>query len=258
MSKYAEEVLPIVRATRAMLLPHFGNIKEEERKSDSPVDTVTRLDKEVELFLQERLSKRYPDIPFAGEEFGGSRDEERFWLCDPIDATGHFIHGLPLCTVMLALIEEQRVNFSVVYDFVNDIAYHAVRGGGAFANDTRLRVSDRSLSRAYLIWESHMDKRENWELFTKLYRKSGVLETLSAGWTFAMIASGKLDGRVTFDPWGFDYDFAPGSLLVEEAGGMVANIGSRAYDYRNGNFIAANPLVFKELTEGPGALFPIV
>ena len=49
-----------------------------------------------------------------------------------------------------------------------------------------------------------------------------------------------------------------GSLLVQEAGGIVANIGKRTYDYRNGNFIAANPVVFRELTEGPDALFPII
>ena len=79
----------------------------------------------------------------------------------------------------------------------------------------------------------------------------------SSGFEFAMVASGKLDGRLCFDSYGKDYDFAPGSLLVEEAGGVVANIGSREYDYRNGNFIAANPLVFKQLTEGPDAIFPI-
>lgn len=39
--------------------------------------------------------------------------------------------------------------------------------------------------------------------------------------------------------------------------GVVANIGSRAYDFSNGNFLACNKEIFKELTEGPDAIFPI-
>src|SRR4051812_25337488 len=155
MSSFADVVLPIVRGTRGMLLPHFGNIEEENRKSNHSASAVTKLDLAIEKYLQETLSIKYPDISFAGEEFGGSRDEEKFWLCDPIDGTGHFIHGLPFCTVMLALVEKQQVTFSVVYDFVNDVLYHATRGEGAFANGAKLQVSKRPLADAYLIVESN-------------------------------------------------------------------------------------------------------
>lgn len=62
-----------------------------------------------------------------------------------------------------------------------------------------------------------------------------------------MVASGKLDARIQFDPWGYDYDFAAGSLLVAEAGGVVTNINSSEYDYRNLDFIAASPKVYKGL-----------
>ena len=257
MSEYTEIVLPMVRKTREMLLPHYGNVSEVNRKGDGAVSAVTRLDLEIETYLRDSLAKKFPDIAFAGEEFGGSRDEKRFWLCDPIDGTGHFIHGLPFCTVMLALVEDQRVNFSVVYDFVTDTLYHAARGEGAFANNTRLSVSRRSLKDAYIILESNIVKTENKLLHDKLFAKSGILIAMSAGWTLAMVAAGKLDVRVTFDGWGFDYDFAPGSLLVEEAGGVVANIGKRTYDYRNSDFLAVNKEIFEQLTESPDAIFPI-
>jgi fructose-1,6-bisphosphatase/inositol monophosphatase family enzyme len=72
-----------------------------------------------------------------------------------------------------------------------------------------------------------------------------------------MVASGKLDGRLALDPWGQDWDFAPGSLLVTEAGGIATNLGKNTYDYRNHNYIIANPLVHEELTVGPRALFPV-
>ncbi|RJQ37810.1 hypothetical protein C4552_00230 [Candidatus Parcubacteria bacterium] len=72
-----------------------------------------------------------------------------------------------------------------------------------------------------------------------------------------LVAEGKLDARIAFDPWGYDYDFASGVLLIAEAGGRVTNIGSTTYDYRNTNFIAANPVIFEELTKGPDAIFPL-
>lgn len=59
------------------------------------------------------------------------------------------------------------------------------------------------------------------------------------------------------DPYGMDWDFAPGSLLVSEAGGKATNIGETSYDYRNHDFIIANPRVHEELTTGPHAIFPL-
>jgi len=257
MQNYASTVLPIIRGTREMLLPHYGRVAEVSRKGKGAVNAVTHLDLQIETYLRESLARAYPHISFAGEEYGGSRDEDLFWLCDPIDGTGHFIHGLPFCTVMLALIEKQKVVFSVVYDFVNDTAYHATSGEGAWANDEQLHVSTRNLADAYLIFESDITKPENKALYDTLFQKTGLLMMMTAGWTFAMIASGKLDGRVTVGGWGFDFDFAPGSLLVEEAGGVVANVGKTTYDYRGRDFLAVNRQVYKDLTEGPDPIFPV-
>lgn len=80
MSEYAGIVLPIVRKTRDMLLPHYGNIEEEARKEEHPASAVTRLDLEVEKYLRDALAKVYPGVAFAGEEFGGSREQVHFSL----------------------------------------------------------------------------------------------------------------------------------------------------------------------------------
>ena len=253
-ASYTDVVLPVVRRTREMLLPHFGNITHENKSDDTP---VTKLDLAIETYLRTELSIAYPAISFAGEEFGGSRDSDLFWLCDPIDGTGCFIHGLPFCTVMLSLVQDQKIVFAVIYDFVRDVAYHATRGKGAFANDQKIGVSNRPLAGSIVAWETRMTEQKNRDIFLRLYERASLVDTANAGWSFAMVAAGKLDGRITFDGWGFDYDFAPGSLLVEEAGGVVANIGKRSFDYRNRDFLAVNPTIFKELTQGPDAIFPV-
>ncbi|MEK7557346.1 MAG: inositol monophosphatase family protein, partial [Patescibacteria group bacterium] len=61
------------------------------------------------------------------------------------------------------------------------------------------------------------------------------------------VATGQLEGRLCVNPFGEDWDYAPGTLLVAEAGGVVRNIGSEGYDFRNHSFLAAPSQVEKEL-----------
>lgn len=258
MNQFSNNVLSIVRETREMTLPHYGNVEVEYKKSDAAYDIVTKIDKDVEAFLRDRLKEIDPQAGFTGEEFGGDDSMSRFWICDPIDGTAHFVRGLPFCTTMLALVEDGVVTFSVIYDFVNDVIYHAEIGKGAYKNGEAIHVSARSLDEAYLSWETHPDKTENADILLRLREKPELINTMNCGFEFAMIASGKLEGRVCWDGYGKDWDYAPGSLLVSEAGGVIANLGVHTYDYRNHDFIASNEKVFEALTEGANAIFPIV
>ena len=253
----SDTVLSIVRQTRNMTLPHYGLAAVEYKKTDGAHDVVTKVDKDVELFLAERLKAMDPSIAFKGEEFGGNGDASRFWLCDPIDGTAHFVRGMPFCTTMLALIEDGIVTFAVIYDFVNDIMYHAERGKGAFRDGAPIRVSERPMQDAYLSVETHAEREANTHRYVALHERAGLIHIIGCGWEFAMVASGKFEGRISFDSYASDWDYAPGSLLVSEAGGVVANIGVRTYDYRNHDFIAANKQVYEALTAGPDAIFPV-
>ena len=247
---YKDAVLPIVREVREILLPEWGTAEIIDKKTEVSSDVVTALDAKVEKFLKSRLAEVYPDIQFVGEEDGGDRSAGRFWLVDPIDGTSHYIRGLPFCTTMLALIENGVVTFSVIYDFLNDDIYWAEKGKGAYKNDSTIHVSDRGLVDAYVCTESKVYKKYNQVFLGRIVEKSAsYFSSVDTGWEFAMIACGKLDARIAFDAWGYDYDFAPGALLVAEAGGIVTNIGSSDYDYRNIDLIAANPTIYRELEE---------
>lgn len=255
--KYSPRVLPLLRDAREFLMSKWGTAEITHQKEGSPVNIVTAVDVQVEQQVKTALEKIFPDISFVGEEQGGNRSANRFWLMDPIDGTQHYVRGLPFCTSMLALVEDGRVMFSAIYDFVNDHMYFAERGSGAYRDTTQLQVSNRSLKESYVAWESNQQKEKNRTMTQHMRERAILFNSVSAGWEFAMVASGKLDARICYEPYGKDYDFAPGSFLVSEAGGIVANIGSSEYDYRNTSLIATNPAIFKELTEGESALFPI-
>jgi len=249
--------LSIIRSTRTITLPFYGKADTVIQKAEGEHNLVTRLDHEVETYLKAEFEKIDPSIGFVGEEFGGNREASKFWLVDPIDGTLHYIRGLPFCSTMVALIENGQVVFSAIYDFVNDQMYYARKGRGAFREDERIQVSNRPFEKSLISFESNLAIPGNSELRAKLRKKSMHFHTVSAGYEYVLVATGKLEGRICYDAFGKDYDFAPGSLLVSEAGGMVANIGSVKYDYRNTNFIAGNQILFQALTEGPDAIFPI-
>ncbi|MDO8483020.1 MAG: inositol monophosphatase [bacterium] len=254
---YSQTILPIVQRTREMLLPHFGNTGFRDKQSGATEDIVTELDTRVEQFFKDEFAKIYPAIPFVGEEYGGNRTSEKFWLVDPIDGTSSFVRGLPFCTTMVTLVEKGEVIFSVIYDFVNDIMYSAEKGTGAYANGKPIHVSDRPLRQARVAWWANLENPEQLRAYLSLTKRCHTFHTGASGIEFTMIASGKLDGTIYLNPGSKDYDVAAGAFLVSEAGGIVANIGKKTYDYTNISFIAANPIIFGGLTDGPNAIFPL-
>lgn len=256
MSDFLIETLEIIRATRNLSLPQWGTAEISHHKSASAHDVVTQVDQDIEAFLKEEFNKLDPSISFVGEEFGGDRQSNKFWLVDPVDGTAHYIRGLPFCTTMVALVENGKVVFSAIYDFVNDDLYYAAAGGGAFKNDERIFVSTRTASDAYVAYESNLKKEGNIEKYLSVKGRVHTLNLITSGYEFVLVATGKIEGRICVDPYGKDYDFAPGTLLVAEAGGKVTNIGSDTYDYTNLNFIASNQEVHKALTLGADAIFP--
>ncbi len=258
MSTFTDDILKVIRATRAISLPDYGRAEAVAKKSEIAADVVTRIDLAVEEYLATELGALDSGIAFFGEEGGGDKGAKRHWLVDPIDGTGHYVHGLPFCTTMLALVEDGAVTFSVIYDFVNDVMYHAERGKGAWRESERLNVSSRGLGDAYLIYEGRITEPEKLAKFMEFKkRRIMIFNFFASGVELAAVASGKLEGKICFDPFGKDYDFAPGTLLIREAGGVVANLGKTTYDHTDVNFIAANPVVYAALTEGPDAIFPI-
>lgn len=89
------------------------------------------------------------------------------WLVDPIDGTAHFIRGIPFCTTMVALIEDNQVVMSVIHDIANNDTYWAIRGQGAYRNGERIYVSDRPLKQGLVSFETKLGKPENQDEISK-------------------------------------------------------------------------------------------
>jgi len=218
-------------------------------------DFVTEVDQAAEQAIIEVLLNAYPDHAVLAEESGASPNlhdaQENVWIIDPLDGTTNYIHGFPQYAVSIALQQRGQITQAVVYDPTRNDLFTASKGGGAFLNEKRIRVSKRAKLAEGLIGTGFpfRDMRELDEyiaMFRVIVQNcAGLRRPGSAALDLAYVAAGRLDGFFErgLKPW----DIAAGALLITEAGGIVGDFtGESDYLYK-GDIIAGTPKVFGQM-----------
>lgn len=124
-------------------------VSAETKPDDSP---VTIADWESEKLIAGMLEEAFPDDGILGEEGlqKGSRSGRR-WIIDPIDGTRDFVRGNFLWAVLIGLEQEGEIVAGTIHLPMLNQTCWASRGGGAFRNDAKLRVSTISDSSKAVI-----------------------------------------------------------------------------------------------------------
>ena len=246
LEKAKEMVIKAAKHAGRRLKDNWGRV--EYTTKDNCREIVTELDRETELFLAGEFEKFDNRIGFRGEEFGTQRQARLMWLVDPIDGTVHFVRGLPFCTTMIALIEDKQVILGVIHDFIRDETYWAIRDQGAFKDNRKIQIGQGSFTNGALVsLETNLENPICLEPYLALRKKlelngmSRLISTANSGFESIMVASGIMDARITFNGYGKDYDYAATSIIIEEAGGIVRNIGADDYDYTKLQFNCRQP-----------------
>ncbi len=218
-------------------------------------DYVTEVDKLAESAIIEMLRETYPNHAILAEESGASGDEqaEYQWIIDPLDGTTNFIHGFPQYAVSIALAHKGVLSQAVVYDTTRNELFTASKGGGAFLNDKRIRVSKRTKLDESLIgtgfpYRSFKHIDPYLAIFRDLAQKTaGMRRPGAASLDLAYVAMGRLDGFWEFGlaPW----DMAAGALLISEAGGLVGDLTGEPNYLASGNMVAGTPKIFGQLLQ---------
>ncbi len=219
-------------------------------------DFVTKVDTEVQHFLKEALRDLSPEVQFMGEEEHLHQvDPSRpAWILDPIDGTTNLICDYRQSAVSLGYYENGRIEAGVIYNPFSGETFHAVRGQGSFLNGNRIHVSEKTALRDSLIsiGTSPYDKElapANFRVFQKVFEHSlDIRRSGSAALDLAYVACGRTDGYFerNLKPW----DFAAGTLLVEEAGGCVTTVRMGPLDFlKNQDILATNGSIHEELGE---------
>ena len=235
------------------LIRDFGEVQNLQVSVKGPADFVSNADHRAEEIVFTELSRVRPDWGFLMEERGEieGRDPQHRWIVDPLDGTTNFLHGIPNFAVSIALERDGQIVAGVIFNPAQDELYAAEKGGGAFVNDRRLRVSARNRLPECLFgtgtpFLGHGDHAGYlYELRQVIAETAGVRRFGAASLDLAYVAAGRLDGywEKGLKPW----DVAAGAILVREAGGYVTDMAGAKFDHLKGDIACGNEPMHKSL-----------
>ena len=189
---------------------------------------VTVYDVAVQDFILRELLKKWPDAVFLAEEQENDNqvlNAPRCFILDPIDGTANFIHNYRHSCISLAMLEQGTTVFGAIYNPYLDEMFCAELNKGATLNGRPIHVANTPVALSVVTLGSTPYDKNTYAPRTFALAQSIFMETAdfrrsaSAALDLAYVAAGRIDGffELQLSPW----DFAAGSLLVTEAGGLI-------------------------------------
>ncbi len=241
------------RAGAAALASFAGRHSSLAFEEKARHDYVSEADRAAERAIAAVIRESHPGHAIlAEEELRAALDVAGpLWIVDPLDGTTNFLHGFPVFAVSVACAIDGEVIAGVVLDPTRDELFAATRGAGATRNGSPIRVSARRRLEGALVATGFPFRRlERLDDYLAgfravIVRTAGVRRAGSAAIDLAYVACGRLEGfwEEGLGPW----DVAAGSLLIEEAGGIVTDFRGERRFLARGDIVAGPPGVQPEL-----------
>jgi myo-inositol-1(or 4)-monophosphatase len=238
----------ILKGAGEILRSYWGKQLEHQQKRDG---FLTEADLASEAYLIEKLTALAPADIWA-EESGqsGSNNNGYRWVIDPLDGTTNFAYGIPYFCISVALTDHDRPIHAAIYNPLQNEFFYARRGFGAWRNRKKITVSSpNSISDAFIGigFPYARDKRSSLLLSAKkIITTVQAVRSLGAiALDLAYLATGRFDGM--FFSHLFWWDVAAGMLLIEEAGGAIADFNGNPITPTYQNCVAGGGLVFEHL-----------
>jgi len=236
-----------------ILMEKFGRITVT-KKGD--INLVTEADLASENHIIERIRSYYPKHAILAEESGEAvikgGDPSWKWIIDPLDGTTNYAHGYPCFCVTIALEHDGEIVLGVTFDPTRDELFAAERGRGATLNGKPIRVSPtEKLGDSLIVTGFPYDfkQKPNFarHLTDFLFHSRGVRRNGSAAIDMAYVACGRFDGfwEEGLNPW----DVAAGTLLIEEAGGVVTYYDGSKYSIYQPPICASNGAIHSQMLD---------
>jgi 3'(2'), 5'-bisphosphate nucleotidase len=241
-------------------LPGAALVGEEHAESLRLAEGVETLE-QITTFVRSAVADATPEevcgLIDRGSQPAGTRSPAEFWTLDPIDGTKGFLRREQYA-IALAFIRGGKVEFGVLGcpELSGGSMFAAIRGQGtwmqplASKEDWRqLKVSSHREPQDARILRSVEKVHTNVDEIGQLAAKLGVAASpvpMDSQAKYAVLAAG--DGDVllrllsTSRP---DYkekvwDQGAGSIVIEEAGGRITDLGGMPLDFSHGRTLAKN------------------
>jgi len=217
---------------------------------------VTNADLEVDRILREVLLGAFPKDGWLSEEgpdHPARHQYSRVWILDPIDGTRPFTKLLPQFTISLALIDQGRHALGVIVNPATQEYFWAVGGSGAYLNGKPLSTTAQTapgsqadpIRPTFLVSPGSLPRTilNEWK---KIVHCPFILGSIA--YSLAMVAAGRVHGVINLGNQN-EWDIAAGTLLIQEAGGIILDRHQRPIVFNQSHpvvdgTIAAHPRTF--------------
>lgn len=195
-------------------------------------------------------------VPGAGW-FDKDRQEPRelaagaWWIVDGTEGAVNLVHGMTQWAAVISLVVDGVPELSVVRQPLADETWTAVRGGGAYRNGDRLRVSGKQQMDASIVTASQSGNSA--QTHARFGRTVGrlldrvllVQNTVPTTFPILTVAAGHTDAFFQYEP-----DLpgtVAGGLMVAEAGGTVTDLEGEPWRVTAPGVLFAAPGLHAEL-----------
>ena len=248
-SKEISAALAAARDAAEVIRGFYQKSLNVRTKADA--SPVTEADLRAEEVIRARLARDFPDHGFYGEETGQhAMGAESIWLVDPIDGTKSFVREAPFFSTQIALMRAGELVLGVSNAPAYDELAWAERGGGAFLNEQRIRVSEvAQLREAFLSTGNcqSLTRPPHWGRLGELLGRVGRVRGYGDFVHYHLLARGALDVVIESDV--NILDIAALAVLVREAGGTFTDLSGAPLGLGTTSVLATNGTLHARVLE---------
>jgi myo-inositol-1(or 4)-monophosphatase len=253
LQKLTQQVCNLAIETGSFIKNEVDRLNNSDIETKSDNNFVTYVDKQSEERIVNKLSEILPGSGFIAEENPLLQTKEFTWIIDPLDGTTNFIHGVPVYSISIGLMDKNEMIIGVIYEINLKECFYTWKGEPSYLNGNPIRVTateklaDTLFATGFPYYDyGRLDPYLNFFKYM-MQHTHGIRRLGSAAADLAYVACGRFDGFYEYglSPW----DVAAGALIVKNAGGDVS-------DFRGGNdyifgkeIIASNSNIYQEFLE---------
>lgn len=249
-TNYKDLAFQLAYQAGEMIRQAFKQSMVKQWKADhSP---VTETDLAINKLVLTEIEKHFPTHSILAEEESNLKPSEFVWVCDPIDGTTPFSHGIPTCVFSLALVHNGESILGTIYDPFLDRLFWAEKGKGAYLNDKPIKVNTQTLNERNLIGIVPSRRHEGFIISMLHYCRKHNINVVSLGSTIYMgmlVASGELSASIFAGRKA--HDSAALKVLTDEAGGKMTSMfgEEQRYDGEVNGHLITNGILHEEFLE---------
>lgn len=230
------ELEPIARAAGDTIMAIYRQPFAVEYKQDE--SPLTAADQGAHEVIVQALARLTPDIPVLSEESDAETMQarlgwSRYWLVDPLDGTKEFVSRNGEFTVNIALIDQGRPVWGLVYAPVLDKLWYGGKEVGAWrvADGTHKAIQTRP-HEAGQAWRVVGSRNHLSQATLDYLAPLGEVELVSMGSSlkFCIIAEGGAELYPRLAPT-CEWDTAAAQAVLEGAGGSVTQLDGSSLAY---------------------------